>query len=256
VHPNTSSRAERVTITRRMPGMLQARAPFRARLMKITNVIAVTFALATTFSVAADDLRRFTASAVPMTKFRKPGKVVVSNDGNSITAWRFFGDNIRESLVSLRSSRVLATRSYGSVVYNSGASAKVPAHLASAIQEAARTHGVDPRLVAAVARRESGYNPAAVSPVGASGVMQLMPATAKYLGVRDVFDARENILGGTRYLRTLLDTFHGDLDLALAAYNAGPGAVAKHGGIPPYRETRAYVAAVRKTYESSLAQSF
>src|SRR5688500_15357173 len=218
--------------------------------MKIRNVIAVTFVLATS-SVAADDFRRFTAAAVPHAGMKKPGKVVISNDSRTITAWRFFGD-IRESLVSLRSSRVLATRAFGTTVYDSSASAKVPAHLASAIQDAARTHGVDPRLVAAVARRESAWNPNAVSPVGACGLMQLMPATARYLGVRDVFDPRENINGGTRYLRTLLDTFNGDLDLALAAYNAGPGAVAKHRGIPPYRETRAYVAAVRKTYESSL----
>jgi soluble lytic murein transglycosylase-like protein len=79
-----------------------------------------------------------------------------------------------------------------------------------------------------------------------------MPATAEYLGVRNVFDARENIFGGTRYLRTLLDTFGGDLDLALAAYNAGPGAVAKYRGVPPYRETQEYVAAVKATYERSL----
>jgi soluble lytic murein transglycosylase-like protein len=82
--------------------------------------------------------------------------------------------------------------------------------------------------------------------------MQLMPATARYLGVQDVFDPRQNIHGGTRYLRTLLETFNGDLDLTLAAYNAGPGAVAKYRGVPPYRETRAYVAAVRATYENSL----
>ena len=82
--------------------------------------------------------------------------------------------------------------------------------------------------------------------------MQLMPATAKYLGVTNIFDPRENIFAGARYLRTLLDTFHGDLDLAVAAYNAGPGAVAKYKGVPPYRETQAYVAAVRANYEQSL----
>jgi len=82
--------------------------------------------------------------------------------------------------------------------------------------------------------------------------MQLMPATARFLGVTNVFDARENIFGGTRYLRTLLDTFGGDLDLALAAYNAGPGAVEKYRGVPPYRETREYVAAVRASYEKAL----
>lgn len=216
--------------------------------MKTGIVIAVTIVVAAT--VAADD-RRLVASSIPGAGLKKPGKIVISNDSRSITAYRFFG-NIREALVSLRSTRVLSTRSFGAAIFDSRSSAKVPAHLSSAIHDAARTHGVDPRLVAAVARRESAFNANAVSHVGACGVMQLMPATARYLGVRDVFDARENIFGGTRYLRTLLDTFNGDLDLALAAYNAGPGAVERHRGIPPYRETQAYVAAVRRTYEASL----
>ena len=216
--------------------------------MKTGIVIGVTMLLAAT--AAASD-RRFVASSVPGAGLKKPGKVVISNDSRSITAHRFFG-NIREALVSLRSTRVLSTRSFGSAVFDSRSSAKVPAHLSSAIHDAARAHGVDPRLVAAVARRESAFNAEAVSNKGAGGIMQLMPATASYLGVHNVFDARENIFGGTRYLRTLLDTFNGDLDLALAAYNAGPGAVAKHRGVPPYRETRAYVAAVRATYEASL----
>ena len=216
--------------------------------MKSRIVIAVT--LVVTAAAGAED-RRFVASAVPGAGLKKPGKVVISNDSRAITAYRFFG-NIREALVSLRSSRVLPTRSFGPAIFDSRSSATVPPHLSSAIHEAARAHGVDPRLVAAVARRESAFDANAVSHKGAGGIMQLMPATARYLGVHDVFDARQNIFGGTRYLRTLLDTFNGDLDLALAAYNAGPGAVEKHRGIPPYRETRAYVAAVRRTYEASL----
>lgn len=216
--------------------------------MHARSILAVTLLLA---GSAAASERRFTASSVPGAGLRKPGRVVISNDHRSITAWRFFGD-IRESLVTLRSSRVFATRAFGAVIFDSRSTAKVPEHLATAIHEAARTHGVDPRLVAAVARRESAFDTTAVSLAGACGVMQLMPDTARYLGVRNVFDARENIFGGTRYLRTLLDTFHGDLDLALAAYNAGPGAVERHRGVPPYRETRAYVAAVRSAYEASL----
>ena len=216
--------------------------------MKSGFVIAVTIVVAA--AAGADD-RRFVASAVPGAGLKKPGKVVISNDSRSITAYRFFG-NIREALVSLRSSRVLATRSFGPSIFDWRSSARVPPHLSAAIHDAARTHGVDPRLVAAVARRESAFDANAVSTAGACGVMQLMPATARYLGVRNVFDARENIFGGTRYLRTLLDAFNGDLDLALAAYNAGPGAVEKHRGVPPYRETRAYVAAVRASYERSL----
>jgi soluble lytic murein transglycosylase-like protein len=218
--------------------------------MKFGNVIAVTLVLATAGGAAANE-RRFVASSVRGAGLKKPGKVVISNDSRSITAYRFFG-NIREALVSLRSTRTFGTHSFGAVLFDSRSSAKVPKHLDAAIHEAAREHGVDPRLVAAVARRESAFNANAVSHAGACGVMQLMPDTARFLGVRNVFDARENIFGGTRYLRTLLDTFNGDLDLALAAYNAGPGAVEKHRGIPPYRETRAYVAAVRGTYEASL----
>jgi soluble lytic murein transglycosylase-like protein len=220
--------------------------------MKTRNVIAVTL-LVVTVAAGADDRSRFTASHVPAARFKKSGKVVISNDSRAITAYRFFGD-IRESLVSIRSSRTLSFRPFGSAVYNSSASAATPLHLASAIADASRTHGVDPRLVAAVARRESAWNSNAVSRTGACGIMQLMPETARYRGVRNVFDARDNIFGGARYLRTLLDTFGGDLDLTLAAYNAGPGAVAKYRGIPPYRETRAYVAAVKATYQKQLAQ--
>ncbi|HEX7830216.1 MAG TPA: lytic transglycosylase domain-containing protein [Thermoanaerobaculia bacterium] len=218
--------------------------------MKTRSIIALTLLVAST---AVADTRRFTASDVPAAKLKKPGKVVISNDGHSITAWHFFG-NIREALVTLRSSRAMTFRPFGSAVFNSRATARVPKHLEAAFHEAARQHGLDPRLLSAVARRESAYNERAVSQVGACGVMQLMPATAEYLGVTDVFDARQNISGGARYLRTLLDTFNGDLDLTLAAYNAGPGAVKKYRGIPPYRETQAYVAAVRATYEKSLVQ--
>jgi soluble lytic murein transglycosylase-like protein len=222
--------------------------------MKASSVIAVTLAaslLSATSAVGSD--RRFVASSMPGAGLKKPGKVVITNTSKAITAYRFFGD-IRESLFSIRSKPAFATRPYGSVVFDPSAGFAAPRHLTSVIQEASRQHGVDPRLVAAVVRRESAWNANAVSPVGACGLMQLMPATARYLGVRDVFDARENVFGGTRYLRTLLDTFNGDLDLALAAYNAGPGAVAKYGGVPPYRETRAYVAAVRGNYEAALRQ--
>ncbi|HPC83862.1 MAG TPA: lytic transglycosylase domain-containing protein [Thermoanaerobaculaceae bacterium] len=123
------------------------------------------------------------------------------------------------------------------------------------VEEAARTHGLDPHLVDLVIRMESGYNPRALSPKGAQGVMQLMPTTARLYGVVDAFDPFENIRGGVRYLRDLLLRFDSNLALALAAYNAGPEAVARHGGVPPFAETRAYVAAILAAYAGSAPQT-
>jgi soluble lytic murein transglycosylase len=116
-----------------------------------------------------------------------------------------------------------------------------------AAREAER-YGLDPRLVRAVIYVESGEDPRAVSPKGAQGLMQLMPGTADELGVGNAFRPRENIQGGVGYLASLLQRFGGNLELALAAYNAGAGAVQKYGGIPPYPETQAYVRKVLEVY--------
>lgn len=117
------------------------------------------------------------------------------------------------------------------------------------IQFAANKYGVDPKLVTAVAKVESNFSPDVVSTAGAVGVMQLMPETAQGLGVRNSKDPRENIDGGVRYLKQLMNTFDGDVTKAVAAYNAGPYAVQKYNGIPPYSETKDYVAKVMAQYK-------
>lgn len=121
-----------------------------------------------------------------------------------------------------------------------------PEAIRALARKAAKRHGLDADLVFAMIAVESNYEPQAVSRKGARGLMQLMPQTAAHLGVEDAFDPEQNVDGGSRYLKQLLNLYGGDTTKALAAYNAGPGAVQRHGGVPPYRETRAYVKKVLK----------
>lgn len=219
--------------------------------MRPPSLIAVALLLVASSDAIAGS--KFVASEAKGKKI--PAQVVIRNDRKTISASRFDG-RIHEALVSLRTTPLrLDYKPFGAVIYASRSaisSQRVPSDLAPIFKEAAEKHGVDPRLLVAVARRESAFNTRATSSVGAQGLMQLMPATATFLGITDSFSARENVFAGTRYLRMLLDTFGGDLDLSLAAYNAGPGAVRRHRGVPPYRETQSYVKAIRAEYEKAI----
>jgi soluble lytic murein transglycosylase-like protein len=130
-----------------------------------------------------------------------------------------------------------------------------PAQIDALVQQNASNWQVDPALLKAVIANESGFNANATSKVGAQGLMQLMPATAQSLGVQNPYDPAQNVAGGARYLKGLLDRFGGDARKAVAAYNAGPGAVEKYGDVPPYAETQNYVQNVLASFQKYKAQS-
>lgn len=131
-----------------------------------------------------------------------------------------------------------------------GTAGAVPENLEALIGQESREQGVDANLLKAIIRHESGFNPKAVSPVGAQGLMQLMPGTAAGLGVKNSFDPAQNIEGGAKYMKSLLQRYHQSVPTALAAYNAGPGAVDRFDGVPPYPETTRYVRNVMQSYQA------
>jgi hypothetical protein len=152
--------------------------------------------------------------------------------------------------VELRESAVPRTAAAPASAPATTASGALPAAVpvANLIAGAASRNRIDPDFLASVVKAESGFNPGAVSPKGAQGLMQLMPRTAATLGVENVFDPAANVEAGTKYLSQLLDQYHGDVAKALAAYNAGPRRVEQYGGVPPYPETRDYVIRIIEDY--------
>ena len=132
----------------------------------------------------------------------------------------------------------------------------ISAFMDSIFQKASAQYDVPANLLKAVAKAESNFNPKAVSGSGAAGVMQLMPKTAEYLGVKDIFDAEQNIMGGAKYLSELIKKYDGNTALVLAAYNAGSGNVAKYGGIPPFNETKNYISKVMSYTKEGMDTSY
>ena len=124
-----------------------------------------------------------------------------------------------------------------------------PSDIYNIVQKYADLYGIDPSLIHAIIQTESAYDPKAISSAGAEGLMQIMPKTAESLGITDSFDTDQNIEAGVRYLKNLLDQYDGNLEFALAAYNAGEGSVQKYGGVPPYPETITYIKKIKKILE-------
>jgi soluble lytic murein transglycosylase-like protein len=181
-------------------------------------------------------------------------KPVPLNNSSTMRAARQAAQEVDSMMVLPPATRKSGRSMVGSQPVVPGVAAErqlSPAEVDKAIDEAAQRHGVDPNLVRAVVKVESNYNPRAVSRKGAMGLMQLMPFTARSLKVGNAFDPGQNVDAGVRHLKKLLESYNGNIELSLAAYNAGSGAVSRNGGIPPYRETRDYVKKITDLYWGS-----
>lgn len=155
-----------------------------------------------------------------------------------------FGDLLTNPVTKVNAQLYTNTVSSTAIKQDYSSKSKIK----SLISKVSQKHGVDEKLVNALVNQESGFNPNAKSKVGAMGLMQLMPATAKGLGVTNPMDPEQNVEGGVKYLKSMLDKYNGNVILALAAYNAGPSAVDKYDGVPPYKETQNYVKSILASY--------
>jgi soluble lytic murein transglycosylase-like protein len=193
-------------------------------------------------SVPADVVSRVGEIQAMLRQLQSPSTTAVPAGGRAAIPSTFAG----QLQGSMGTAGVPSVATNGAVAAPRGAGGTGgPVPFAAEIEAAAARHGLDPALLKGLIRQESNFDPSARSPAGASGLTQLMPGTAAALGVRDPLDPAQAIEGGAKYLRQQLDRFGGDVTKALAAYNAGPGAVARYGGVPPFAETQGYVRRVQ-----------
>ncbi len=220
-----------------------------------TKLACLTVLLSASWGLAADAAPAATPGMIVVNEITLGNGFSIRYDHGEVlenfTRLYLFSDP-HQGYVDVPTSEILSVRR---VEVPAPASAQSVGDVGQIVTEAGARHQVDPDLINSVIRAESGFNPKAVSPKGAQGLMQLMPQTASQLGVNNAFEPASNVDGGTRYLGELLQQYQGDMVKALAAYNAGPQRVDQYGGVPPYRETHAYVARVIRDYNrSKLAQ--
>lgn len=221
-----------------IPNLPNISSLFKQKISEIQSRLPIKMNVSSSMSTDfAQELNKATASSEVASALAEPAAPVIDIEPSAVS--------------STKTKYPLVSGSYESVYPRLSQTQikELMPRIDAAIDAYSKQFGLDPKLIRAVIKEESGFQPFALSTSGAMGLMQLMPGTAEGLGVTDAYNIEQNILGGTQYLYYQLKAFDGDLKLALAAYNAGPNAVRKHGGIPPYTQTQNYVKKVLNTYE-------